>query len=66
MTATASNTTTERIDGAAAFFIAHLVLAAFYHGYGSWEKCHLRQKKNQIHRGKKANFDVGLNWTDRF
>jgi hypothetical protein len=35
MTATASNTTTERIDGAAAFFIAHLILAGFYHGYGS-------------------------------
>ncbi|HEY2919978.1 MAG TPA: hypothetical protein VGK77_13410, partial [Candidatus Binatia bacterium] len=60
-TAAASSITVTRIDRAVALFIARLVLAAFYHGYGSQEKCYLGQKENQIHRGEKANFDVGLN-----
>jgi hypothetical protein len=38
MTATASNTTTTRIDGTAAFFIARLVSSVIYHADGNKEK----------------------------
>jgi hypothetical protein len=44
MTATASNTTTTRIDGTAAFFIAHLVSSVIYHADRGKEKCNLRGK----------------------
>jgi hypothetical protein len=42
MTATASNTTAKRIDGTAAFFIAHLVSSVMYHADGDKGKCDLR------------------------
>jgi hypothetical protein len=38
MTATASNTTTTKIDGTAALFIAHLVLSVIYHADRDKEK----------------------------
>jgi hypothetical protein len=34
ITATASSITETKIDDAAALFMVHLILAAFYHGYG--------------------------------
>jgi hypothetical protein len=42
MTATASNTTATRIDGTAAFFIAHLVSSVIYHADRNKGKCDLR------------------------
>jgi hypothetical protein len=42
MTATASNTTATRIDGTAAFFIAHFVSSVIYHADRNKKKCDLR------------------------
>jgi hypothetical protein len=47
MTATASNTTATRIDGTAAFFIAHLVSSVIYHADRNKGKCDLRGARRQ-------------------
>jgi hypothetical protein len=44
VTATASNTTATRIDGTAAFFIAHLVSSVIYHAGRDKGKCDLPVK----------------------
>ena len=44
VTPRASNTTTTRIDGTAAFFIAHLVSSVIYHVDRDKGKCDLRRK----------------------
>src|SRR5512132_596517 len=41
-------TSTTRIDGTAAFFIAHLVSSIIYHADGNKEKCDLRRKATGI------------------
>src|SRR5882724_10540626 len=48
MIATASNTTTTRIDGTTALFIAHLVSSVMYHAYRDKEKCDLHGGKRQV------------------
>jgi hypothetical protein len=47
MTATASNTTATRIDGTAAFFIAHLVSSVIYHADRDKGKCDLHGGRRQ-------------------
>jgi hypothetical protein len=42
MTATASNTTTNRINKTAEFLIAHLVLGAIYHAHDDFDNDYLR------------------------
>src|SRR6476619_6670819 len=49
MTATASNTTATRIDGTAAFFIAHLDSSVIYHADRDKEKC-------DLHGGRREGF----------
>jgi hypothetical protein len=44
MTATTSNIATTRIDGSAAFFIAHLISSVIYHADRDKEKCDLGVK----------------------
>src|SRR5262249_45242003 len=46
MTATASNTTAIRIDGTAAFFIAHLVSSVMYHADRDKGKCDLHGRRH--------------------
>jgi hypothetical protein len=48
MTATASNTTATRIDGTAAFFIAHLVSSVMYHADTDKGKCDLHGGRRQV------------------
>ena len=47
ITATASNTTTTRIDGTAVLFIAHLVSSVIYHAERDKGKCDLYDEKRQ-------------------
>jgi hypothetical protein len=47
VTATASNTTAKRIDGTAAFFIAHLVSSVIYHVDRDKGKCDLHDGRRQ-------------------
>ncbi|HYT57804.1 MAG TPA: hypothetical protein VEQ38_24105, partial [Verrucomicrobiae bacterium] len=54
MTATASSIIAHRIDDAAAFFIAHLILAVFITDTEAEKSVIYPQKENQIHRGKKG------------
>src|SRR5262245_62839784 len=49
MTATANNTTTTRIDGTAALFIAHLVSSVIYHADGNKGMC-------DLHGGRRHGF----------
>jgi hypothetical protein len=59
MTATVSSIAAIRIDGGVALFIAHLVLAAFYHR----KVLFTAEGEPDSSRGEKANFGVGLNCT---
>ena len=54
MTATASSTTATRIDGTAAFFIAHLVPSVIYHANGRFRKVSIYGSK-----AIRDSFDVG-------
>jgi hypothetical protein len=47
MTATVHNTTATRVDGTAAFFIAHLVSSVMYHADRDKGKYHLRGVRRQ-------------------
>jgi hypothetical protein len=48
MTAKASITTATRIDGTAAFFIAHLVSSVMYHAERDKGKCDLHSGRRQV------------------
>jgi hypothetical protein len=60
MTATASNMTATRIDGAA-FFIVHLVLSVIYHADRGKEKCDSQRKGDGDWLNKKPKITVRLN-----
>jgi len=60
ITPTASCTATTRTDKRAALFIAHFARERTYHAGGNSENDYLQQKGNQIRRGEKTNFNVGL------
>jgi len=48
MTATAGSTTATRIDGTAAFFIAHLVSSVIYHADRDKGKCDLHDGRREV------------------
>jgi hypothetical protein len=64
MTATASSTTITRIDGAAAFLIAHLVSCVIYHADGNEEKRDLPGKAKRVSSKLKIRFAIGSKRTD--
>src|SRR5882724_7099316 len=65
VTPTASNTTATRIDGTAAFFIAHLVSSVMYHADRDKGKCDLRAKGDRVSSSGKTRFSLRLNCTTR-
>ena len=61
MTATASSITATRIDGTAAVFIAHLIVAVFITDTEAEKSVIYGSGRTRFIEREKANLDLGLN-----
>ena len=64
MTATATSTTATRIDGTAAFFIAHLISSVMYHVERDKGKCDLYGGRRQDSFSGKAGIGAEIELND--